>query len=299
MYEAEHWSSGGAWPSRSCGASTPTSRRWSSASASRRARPPRWPIPTSCRCSTTGRRGRRRLFGHGAAREARRSPTWSEGAGPLRPGRAVGRHPGRGGDGRCGRRTRSGIIHRDLKPANIFLTKMNADERERVRVLDFGMAKLIDLGGDAGEAADSARTMNRGLTAAGEILGTPEYMAPEQAIGGDVERAHRRVRARLRGLRDVDGRAAVHRLELRHRAGQAHGREGAAAVGDTRDAPPALDQLVARALSKLPDDRPAGHGRRVAGAGARRRGRGRAVDDLAVAAVRWCPCRRRRRRRRA
>ncbi|HEX4457928.1 MAG TPA: serine/threonine-protein kinase, partial [Polyangia bacterium] len=47
----------------------------------------------------------------------------------------------------------SGIIHRDLKPANIFLTQPSSDERERVRVLDFGMAKLIDLGGsDPGDS---------------------------------------------------------------------------------------------------------------------------------------------------
>ncbi|MGZ3441889.1 MAG: serine/threonine-protein kinase, partial [Polyangia bacterium] len=72
----------------------------------------------------------------------------------------------------------SGVIHRDLKPANVFLIRVNSDERERVRVLDFGMAKLIDI------AADD----HGGLTQAGEILGTPEYMAPEQAIGGEIDR---------------------------------------------------------------------------------------------------------------
>src|SRR6185312_13381483 len=72
----------------------------------------------------------------------------------------------------------SGVIHRDLKPANIFLLRTNADERERVRVLDFGMAKLVDI------TTDHAG----GLTQAGEILGTPEYMAPEQAVGGEIDR---------------------------------------------------------------------------------------------------------------
>jgi serine/threonine protein kinase len=150
----------------------------------------------------------------------------------------------------------SGIIHRDLKPANIFLTKVNADERERVRVLDFGMAKLIDLGPPSG---DSGQTMNRGLTAAGEILGTPEYMAPEQAIGGEVD-------ARIdvyalgcvayemwTGGPPFTGSNYVTVLAK-------HMDERAPRLSDTRDAPPALDQLVARALSKRPEDRPADMG---------------------------------------
>src|SRR6202000_1543197 len=75
----------------------------------------------------------------------------------------------------------SGVIHRDLKPANIFLIRVHAHERERVRVLDFGMAKLVDIVSDQNGHAG-------GLTQAGEILGTPEYMAPEQAVGGEIDR---------------------------------------------------------------------------------------------------------------
>ena len=153
----------------------------------------------------------------------------------------------------------SGIIHRDLKPANIFLTRMNADERERVRVLDFGMAKLIDLGSNSGDAVGDSQTMNRGLTAAGEILGTPEYMAPEQAIGGEVD-------ARIdvyalgcvafemwTGSPPFTGSNYVTVLAK-------HMDERPPRLSDTRDAPPALDQLIARTLSKLPDDRPADMG---------------------------------------
>ncbi|HWE31598.1 MAG TPA: serine/threonine-protein kinase, partial [Polyangia bacterium] len=151
----------------------------------------------------------------------------------------------------------SGIIHRDLKPANIFLTQPSSDERERVRVLDFGMAKLIDLGGS--DPGDSGATMNRGLTAAGEILGTPEYMAPEQAIGGEVD-------ARIdvyalgcvafemwTGSPPFTGSNYVTVLAK-------HMDERPPRLSDTRDAPPALDQLIARTLSKLPDDRPADMG---------------------------------------
>ena len=137
-----------------------------------------------------------------------------------------------------------GVIHRDLKPANIFLIRVNADERERVRVLDFGMAKLIDLGDDRG-----------GLTAAGEILGTPEYMAPEQAVGGEVDRrvdiyALGCVAYEMwTGAPPFSGPNYVTVLAK-------HMDERAPRISDVRDAPPALDQLVARALSKSPSDRP-------------------------------------------
>jgi hypothetical protein len=60
-----------------------------------------------------------------------------------------------------------GIVHRDLKPDNLFLVKTE-DGRERVKVLDFGIARI----------ADAARRTN-----AGQALGTPSYMSPEQAKG--------------------------------------------------------------------------------------------------------------------
>ena len=68
-----------------------------------------------------------------------------------------------------------GIVHRDLKPENVLLT-MSLDFKEQARLLDFGIARL----------ADSDSPANN-VTQAGMVLGTPEYLAPEQAMGKPPE----------------------------------------------------------------------------------------------------------------
>lgn len=73
------------------------------------------------------------------------------------------------------------IVHRDLKPENIFLSVVG-DDRDHVKVLDFGIAKLAQPTSD-GAIDDNGRR----LTMSGSTVGTPTYMSPEQAAGEEVD----------------------------------------------------------------------------------------------------------------
>ncbi|MFT5434231.1 MAG: serine/threonine protein kinase, partial [Myxococcota bacterium] len=72
----------------------------------------------------------------------------------------------------------AGVIHRDLKPANVRITPDG-----KVKVLDFGLAKPMDSGSERGSSKDSVLA-----TEEGRLLGTPIYMAPEQARGKPIDR---------------------------------------------------------------------------------------------------------------
>jgi serine/threonine-protein kinase len=65
----------------------------------------------------------------------------------------------------------AGIIHRDLKPDNVFILKEKAGRKDYIKIIDFGISKFTQLGGDMK------------MTATGAVMGTPYYMSPEQAKG--------------------------------------------------------------------------------------------------------------------
>ncbi|MEJ7600450.1 MAG: serine/threonine-protein kinase, partial [Kofleriaceae bacterium] len=98
-----------------------------------------------------------------------------EASGPMPPWRAI--HIMRQVLRAVGAAHTKGIIHRDLKPDNIFLVNED-DHHDFVKLLDFGVSKLIDL---------DEQVASTKLTSTGVVIGTPLYMAPEQALGNPID----------------------------------------------------------------------------------------------------------------
>ncbi len=143
---------------------------------------------------------------------------------------------------------RQGIVHRDLKPGNVMLTKSG------VKLLDFGLAKAIARAPDA-VALSSLPTREKELTAEGTILGTFQYMAPEQ-----LERKEADART------DIFAFGAV-LYEMATGKKAFTGKSQASLIAAILDSepppistiqpmmPPALDRVVKTCLAKDPEDR--------------------------------------------
>ena len=144
---------------------------------------------------------------------------------------------------------RQGIVHRDLKPANIMLTKTGA------KLLDFGLAKLRAPGGPIALSGIERLATTSPGTAQGTILGTVQYMAPEQAEGreadarSDIWALGAVIYEMLTGMRPFlgDTPASVIGAILKDQPPPVSSRQPLAA--------PLLDRAIARCLEKDPDTR--------------------------------------------
>ncbi|HET9951320.1 MAG TPA: protein kinase [Candidatus Eisenbacteria bacterium] len=143
---------------------------------------------------------------------------------------------------------RQGLVHRDLKPGNIMLTKAGA------KLLDFGLARATGLAPSAGSMTASP-TMSRPLTAEGTIVGTFQYMAPEQLEGKEAD-----PRSDLFSFGAVLYEMATgrHAFEGKSQASLIASilKETPQPISSVSNvSPPALDKIVMRCLEKDPEDR--------------------------------------------
>ncbi len=151
---------------------------------------------------------------------------------------------------------RRGFIHRDVKPANLFVTAVD-DDPFIVKLLDFGIARIADgpLSPERIVADERERAMR--VTQPMRILGTPEYMAPEQILGLPLD-----LRVDLYAVGAVFFHLVIGRLPYhgeRYELYQAHLREQVPAIGQWLSGPTsaidAWQDFFCKSLAKSPEHR--------------------------------------------
>jgi serine/threonine-protein kinase len=141
-----------------------------------------------------------------------------------------------------------GIVHRDLKPDNLVIEPMRSG-RDFVKVVDFGLAKILD--------GDSKESGGRALTRPGLVCGTPDYMSPEQARAdsldgrSDLYSVGVILYELLAGRVPFESDSATTTLLMHLTEAPADPRQ----VAPDRNIPAAFAAAALRSLSKAPDDR--------------------------------------------
>ena len=133
---------------------------------------------------------------------------------------------------------RHGVVHRDIKPENVLIE----DETGRAILADFGIAKTNTLGTET-------------LTAKGSVLGTPLYMAPEQAAGGTVDGRSDIYALGVVGYAMLAGHAPFHGVGARDAMMQHATHEPPPLRSVSPDVPEDLAAVITRCLAKDPDAR--------------------------------------------
>lgn len=142
-----------------------------------------------------------------------------------------------------------GLVHRDIKPDNVFLHLLQ-DGREVVKLLDFGIAKVLASAGSRGPAPPSIPTAD------GTVLGTPRYVSPEQIVGRNIDHRSDLYAVGLLLYALIAGKSLFHSIHGTRELFEAHLKVKPPLLSDRNPEVSAeLDRVVLRALEKRPDDR--------------------------------------------